>query len=74
MRAVAATGQQRDEALSNLTHDIQRKRAEAESLPSVDEWLAKGGEIERPTDAPRPEFTMQAFNSRNPLAPRGKLA
>ena len=44
------------------------------SLPSVEEWLAHGGEIERPTDAPRPEFTMQAFNSRNPLAPRGKLA
>ena len=70
MRAVAATGQQRDEALSNLTHDIQRKRAEAESLPSVDEWLAKGGEIERPTDAPRPDYTMGTYEprSRIPLA------
>ena len=34
------------------------------SMPSVDEWQAQGGEIERPTDAPRPEKTMVAFNAR----------
>ena len=44
------------------------------SLPSVEEWLKAGGEIEYVTDTPRPDKTMVAFNARSPLAVRGKLA
>ena len=42
------------------------------SLPSVEEWLVKGGEIERPTDAPRPEFTIGAFNNSRSCQPSRK--
>ena len=47
--------------MSNLANDIQRKRAESESLPSVEEWIAAGGEVEIVTDPPRQEHTMRAY-------------
>ena len=51
--------------MTNLTHDIQRKRAEAESLPSVDEWLAAGN---KPTECgpPRSEHMLEQHKPRTP--------
>lgn len=50
--------------MTNLTHDIQHKRAESESLPSVADWIAAGGEVEVVTDAPRQEHMMRSYESR----------
>ena len=44
--------------MSFLTHDVQHKSALAASLPSVSDFIAAGGEIERVEDEPRVEFTM----------------
>ena len=54
----------------NLSTDIAHKARGPASLPSVEEWLKAGGEIERPTDAPRPEFTVGAFNNRGAVQTR----
>ena len=56
--------------VTNLSTDIAHKARESSSLPSVEEWVANGGEIERPTDAPRPEFTVGAFNNRGAVQTR----
>ena len=42
------------------------------SMPSVEEWLKSGGEIEYVPDAPRPEFTIGAFNNSRSCQPSRK--
>ena len=49
--------------MTNLTHDIQRKRAEAESLPSVEEWIAAGNKTTE-CGPPRSEHMMEQHKPR----------
>lgn len=53
--------------MTNLSADIARKRQEAESLPSVEDWIKSGGKIQRPDSAPRQEKTMGGFNNTGKL-------
>ena len=41
-----------------LAHDIEHKAREAAQLPSVDEWIRSGGQVERVSDPPRREAVM----------------
>lgn len=46
--------------MSPLAFDIQYKAREAAALPSVEEWIRNGGQVERVEEAPRREAVMVA--------------
>lgn len=53
--------------MTNLSADIARKRQEAESLPSVEDWIKAGGQVQFPNSEPRQDKTMGGFNNTGKL-------
>lgn len=49
-----------------FAHDIAEKAREASTLPSVEEWLRNGGQVERVTDPPRREAVMAGHGEKRP--------